>query len=76
MFLFIEYLLYTSACHVNEITLNIHIHCMYNVELAKAVKEGIIAPDMLSRYLDLTKNPVFAWLMSFGYVPLAVMANS
>jgi hypothetical protein len=35
-------------------------------ELAQAFKDGKLPAEMLQRYLDLSKNPFFAWLMSFG----------
>lgn len=35
-------------------------------DLAQAMKDGKLPAEMLQRYLDLNKNPFFAWLMSIG----------
>jgi len=35
-------------------------------ELAQALKDGKLPAEILQRYLDMSKNPFFAWLMSFG----------
>jgi hypothetical protein len=35
-------------------------------ELAQALKDGKLPAEMLQRYMDMSKNPFLAWLMSFG----------
>lgn len=35
-------------------------------DLAKALQDGKLPAEILQRYLDMSKNPFFAWLMSFG----------
>ena len=35
-------------------------------ELAQALIDGKLPAEILQRYLDMNKNPFFAWLLSFG----------
>ena len=35
------------------------------VDIASAIKSSSLPPNMLSRYLDLSKNPVVLWLLQF-----------
>lgn len=41
--------------------------CFFIVEMSQAVKAGTVPKEMIQRFVDMSNNPLLAWLMTFGY---------